>query len=263
MRPAGAGTVAPGSPPAPPPAAPPPVPGQTPRPRIRAWLVIAAIILVIALVVATLLLAVLDAGNSEDRGPGRPVSLSAPLGDRQAATFDLVSGATAVTIRSADLGDEMYRVRSQDPRVTTQGDTMSLQTEPSAVVDVQLSTRVRWTLRLTGGATAQTVDMSAGGLAAVEFAGGASRIELTLPRPEGTMPVRLTKGADQVIVHTPAGVPAQVRIGSGAGQVTLGTETHSGIAAGTVYKPDSWHRAPNRYDIDAVAGLAHLRLDQR
>jgi hypothetical protein len=247
--------------PAPPTAEPPPVPPKAPRPRIRAWLVIVAIIVVIALVVATLLLAVLDAGQREDRGPGRPVSLSAPLGGRQAAVFDLASGATAMTIRSTDLGDELYRISAREPRVATEGDRISLQTEPSAAVDVQLSTRVRWTVRLSGGATEQNVDMSAGGLAAVELAGGASRIELTLPRPDGTLPVRLTQGADQFLVHGVAGIPAQVRIGSGAGLVTLGTETHSGVAAGTLYKPDGWDRAANRYDIDAVAGLSHLTLD--
>lgn len=246
----------------------PPGPPQ----RSRKFLVVMAGL--VAVVVAA---AVVAAGTAYrlvfDRGPapsGRVAT--APLGNLREAAFDLVTGTTAVTVRSADLGGDLYRIvtpRDSDilPRPVRNGAEIDLHLVPSGArgpgaVDVLLTSRVSWQLRLTGGAVNHVVDMSAGRLAGLEFVGGATRAELTLPQPTGTVPIRMTGGVNQFLIHAPAGVLTRVRVGSGANTVNLDRLTETQIAPGTVFTPDGWASGKVRYDIDAAAGVGTIRLDR-
>lgn len=67
-------------------------------------------------------------------------------------------------------------------------------TNGPSIVDVTLSSAVAWTIHLDGGATAATVDMRDGGLAGLDFGAGVSRIDVTLPKESGTLPVDNTSG---------------------------------------------------------------------
>jgi hypothetical protein len=129
-------------------------------------------------------------------------------------------------------------------------------------VDIQLNTRVLWRLRLTGGASELTVNLTNGRVGSIDLAGGATRIELTLPSPAGTVPIRMTGGANQFVVHAPTNVPVRVHIGSGASKVTVDGVAHAGIAPGAVFSPNNWDQAQDRYDIDASAGVATLTVDR-
>jgi hypothetical protein len=48
----------------------------------------------------------------------------------------------------------------------------------------------------------------------------------------------------------------------GAGSATIDGTVHSGIAGGTVYTPDDWDNATDRYLIDNAAGVSSLTLDR-
>jgi hypothetical protein len=198
-------------------------------------------------------------------------SVSAPVDDRRELRFDLVTDATRATVRSVDLADRLYVITTSDgsavPRVENRDSGLDLRLsrtgQPGAnSAEIQLNSRVRWTVRLTGAAAEQLVDMSAGGLAGIDFVGGASRIVLSLPTPEGTLPVRMTGGASEFVVHAPRGVPIRVRIGSGAASTTIDTAASSNVAPGTVFTPAGWDDASARYDIDAAAPLSAMRLDR-
>jgi hypothetical protein len=129
-----------------------------------------------------------------------------------------------------------------------------------ATIEIRLNSQVRWTLRLAGGSDTATIDMRAGGLAGVEFIAGFSHIRLSLPTPDGTVAVRMLAGASEFDMTAPSGVPARVRLGSGAGSVTVDGSTRTGVAQGTVLAPPSWDSASDRYDIDASAGVSRLTL---
>ena len=102
--------------------------------------------------------------------------------------------------------------------------------------------------------------MSAGGLAGVEFAAGVSHFRLALPTPDGTVAVRMLAGASEFDLTAPPGVPARVRLGSGAGSVTVDGSTRTGVAQGTVLTTAVVGSASDRYDIDASAGVSRLTL---
>src|SRR5581483_2696208 len=113
---------------------------------------------------------------------------------------------------------------------------------PSTVV-IDLNRAVRWDLRFTAGSTATTVDLRDAAVSSIAFIGGVSSIDLTLPRPAGTVPVRMAGGASQFAIHAASGVPVRVEVGGGAGTAIIDGVRTSGISAGTVLAPGGWDTA--------------------
>ncbi|HEX8632173.1 MAG TPA: hypothetical protein VF755_28775, partial [Catenuloplanes sp.] len=208
------------------------------------------------------------AGQAPD--PAAAHTVSAPRNGRDEASFDLVNGTTTVKLHTGDLGDDLFRVETPVgsdvlPRPVEQGDRVQLHLVDSGEdgpgsVDITLNSQVRWALRLTGGAAEHVIDMSEGELSGLEILGGATRVELNLPEPDGTMRVKMTGGVNEFAVGTPAGTPVRLRIGSGAAQVVLDGKTHRGIAPGRVFVPTRWGHADDRVELDAVAGVGTLTL---
>jgi hypothetical protein len=185
-----------------------------------------------------------------------------------AATFELVSGSPAVTVHTRNLGADLYRVTVAKgsgavPKISSTGAVHRLTlTGGEAPVDITLSANIRWTVRLTGGISQSVLDFGDSSPAAIDLAGGASRIELTLPRPTGTLPVRLTKGVSELRVHIGTNVSIRLILRVGASQVVLDGRTHNGVAQGTILTTPGWTAARNRIDLDAVAGMSLLTVDE-
>jgi len=203
---------------------------------------------------------------ADERGPHQATG---PRGDLDAAAFVLLSGVTAVTVRLADLDDDLYRARTAAgtgvaPVARRDGAEVRLSVEGSghAEVEVTLHRAVRWQLRFAGGVRDVTVDGAGGDVSGVEVAGGAARIGLTLPAPRGTVPVVMSDGAGEMTVRAPAGVPVRLRIGGGAGAVVVDGAARAGIPAGTVVVDAAWPPARDRYDVQLAAGVSRVVVDR-
>jgi hypothetical protein len=203
-------------------------------------------------------------------GPWDGHVATAARGDLRTADFELASGVTTLTVESVNLGSSLYRIATpagaglvpaavvSDGHVVTQ--LVSSGTSGPSMVDVELNAAVAWTIHLDGGSTEATVDMHRGGLAGLDFGAGVSRIDVTLPKAYGTLPVRMAGGASEFTVHAPDGVPAQVTLAGGGGSATIDGVTHSGIAGGTVFTPHGYDTAVQRIDIDNAAGVGTFAL---
>jgi hypothetical protein len=180
---------------------------------------------------------------------------------RERASLELVGDASVVTVRTADLGGELFRVSPPARSADDDGSGVRLALDGGGgPVDVVLAERVRWDLRIAGGADRKRIDLAGGLVDGVALTGGAGRIELLLPRPRGTLAVRLSGGVGAFDVRTAGAVPVRVRMGSGAGRVVLGGESHTGVAAGALFTPDRWADAGDRVDLDAAAGVDQLTV---
>ena len=265
-------------------AAPPPPPrrGAAPaepessaaRTTVRVWVIVTAVVIGLALLAFVVAAFTSTVGRDDDQpSAAGPRIVSGPIEGRNEARFELVSGAETVTVRSADLGEDLYRVETPAggsllPKANSDGDRVRVLLENTgaagpASVDIQLSTKVRWQLTLAGGGLRQVVDFGGGRLTAVEFTAGSSEIAVTAPAPDGTLVIRLTAGAGQFVAHVAGGAPAQVRVGGGAGTVTVDGTVHNGLAGGTVLTPSGWDQARNRYDIDLMVGVSTVTVDRR
>ena len=130
-------------------------------------------------------------------------------------------------------------------------------------VKVVLSSAVTWSLELAGGTQLTTVDMRGGKVAGIAVMAGSDTLDMTLPRPAGTLPLLLAGGVSQFLLSLPAGVPAQVTVGGGASFVSLDGQHLTGIAGGTVVTSPGWAAATSRYDIDATSGFSRLAVSRQ
>ncbi len=202
--------------------------------------------------------------------PGGGHVVTADRGDLKSAGFELASGATTVVLNSGDIGGALYRVSTPAgagvlPTAALAGGQVVVQLASSgtggpSIVDVTLSSAVAWTVHLDGGATEATVDMRAGGLATLDFGAGVSRIDATVPAPDGTLLVRMAGGASEFTLHAPTGVPTRVALDGGCGTATIDGDAHTGVAGGTVYTPAGWAAATGRLDVDNTAGVSTFTL---
>jgi hypothetical protein len=225
----------------------------------------------VLLVVAVVLVVVRNRSGGPDAG-NRPHVVTAPRGERTAADLELISGAATITVRAADLGTDLYRVETPAggtlvPVVVEAGGRLQLRLDETgqrgtSAVTVQLSDAVRWSIRLGAGASEESVDLRTGQLSALDIDGGASRVELWLPRPDGTVPVRMTAAASDLLIHAAASAPVRLRFERGAGSATIDRADRGPVAAGEVIEPPGWNSTADRYEVDVVGGVAAVTLDR-
>ncbi|WP_327005236.1 hypothetical protein OHA72_61325 [Dactylosporangium sp. NBC_01737] len=246
-------------------------PAHAAGPPPRTVLLIGGMILLAVLVLAAVAVSVWRVRHaSVDRASH---TVTAAVAGRDQATLDLLSGVTAVTVTAADLGDVLYRVRTPDggrmvPSVTDLDGRVGVQLNDTGngadkgVVTVELNRDVRWTVRFTAGATSNTADLRGlREIGGVEYIGGVSSIELSLPAAKGVVPVRMSGGASTFRVHLPQGRPVRVVAGGGAGSVTVDGARHDGVAGGAAFQSGD-PAAADRYEIDNTAGVSSVVVDR-
>jgi hypothetical protein len=127
---------------------------------------------------------------------------------------------------------------------------------------VLLSSKVKWTLRFVGGADEQVVDLRGGRIGSVDVLGAARRLELALPAPSGTVPVRVSGAVEDLSITAPPGSPVRVRLDSGAKTVVAGERTLRDVQPGSTLTPQGW-QAHNRYDVHAQSRITLLSVATR
>jgi hypothetical protein len=211
--------------------------------------------------------------QSGSRGAGRAagghVAKVAATG-QHAATLAVVTSAATLTVTGAALPGSLMRVTTPGssgvrPELLASAGRVRLSLlatglpGPSAV-SIELSTAVSWQLQFIGGTNQTSVNLSNAQVAGIDFTGGSSVIQMTLPRPAGTAVITLAGGASQVNLTTPPGVPARLRLYAGASAATLAGQSYNGVARGTVLSSPGWAQAASRYDIDAPAGINDITV---
>ena len=206
----------------------------------------------------------LGAGKSEGR------TATAPIDSRTAASFELVTAVTKVTMRSEDLGDDLYRITTGEdagvtPKAVLSQDRVQLHLVPdgdnaTGAVEVVLSSKVSWALRFAGAADEQILNLSGGQVSGIDVVGGSRRTQIALPEPAGTVPVRITGAVDELALTSPAGNPVRVQVRGGAKTVAAGARTLRDVKAGSTLTPKGW-ATNNRYDVDAESRVTLLSVE--
>ena len=191
-------------------------------------------------------------------------TMTAPLGTAKALVFEVTGEASSVHIASADLGDQLYRIVplgvSVPPRVTDspRGPRLAL---TKTGVDVRLSAKISWTVRVAATSSDQTIDMRAGGLAAIELTGASAHTVLTLPRPKATGKVTVSAPIGALTLSTAGVVPVRLRLAGGAQTAVLDGKTHRKVKPSTTLTPAGWKTTKIRYDVSVAAALGSVFAD--
>jgi hypothetical protein len=214
--------------------------------------------------------------SPDEKPPAQDVvhSVTGPLDGRQAAQLEVVSGAESVIIHSGPMEGFLYRASTVpgsrvEPVAQVTGDVVSLRlagTEIAgqATVHVFLNDKVRWQLKLAGGGLRQVVDFGTGRLAGIDVVAGVQELEVTVPKPEGTLPIHVG-GVGKLWVHAPTGPPAQLTLGTGCtvGEAKVDDQAKQNLTGGTVLAGQGWAAATDRYALQVDGGAASVQLDRR
>jgi hypothetical protein len=230
----------------------------------------------VALVLVGLVIATTRGGPKDPpAAPDNTVhSVSGALAGRQQATLEVVTGAESVTIHSEPMDGFLYRASTLpgsrvEPVAAVDGDVVRLslngtEVAGQATVHVYLNSTVRWQLKLAGGGLRQVVDFASGRLAGVDVVAGVQELDVTVPKPEGELPIRVG-GVGKLLVHAPAGPPAQLTLGksSTVGKATLDASAKQNLAGGAVLALPGWQQAADRIALHVDGGAAEVLLDRR
>ncbi len=221
----------------------------------------------------------ISAGSTSSQSSSRsssPHVASLPAGGRSHATLRVVTGTLVLTIGVADLGASGPLLRASTPAGSPppqlrqagasgtaspgQNTLVYLSAKGAAAVAVTLNADVSWQLDFAGGTRRTVADLRGGQVMGIAVTKGSDVIDLTLPRPRGSVPVRLAAGASRLLLSLPSGIPVRVTAAAGAGQVSLAGREHAHVADGSVFTTPGWAPGATGFDIDATAGAARISV---
>lgn len=201
---------------------------------------------------------------------------SGKVGNLSHATARIDVGAANITVSdSTSIGDDLFHAHiaysGRKPDVNldaSSGDLHISQGNTSGfffqnrrfVLNLQLSPSVTWKITVDSGAATDTFNLTRVRVAGIELNTGASREEITLGNPSGTVPITINGGALTVNVHRPQGVAASVAVSGGAVSLTFdGRQSH---AIGTLTAQTSnFDSASDRYEIQVNGGASTVTID--
>jgi hypothetical protein len=202
-------------------------------------------------------------------------SVEGALGNRQTASLEVASGAESVIIHAEPLDQLLYRASTLPgskvaPVAGESGDTVQLsltgtEIAGQATVHVYLNDKVMWTLNLAGGGLRQVVDFTNGRLAGIEVKAGVQELDVTVPKPEGTMNIHVG-GVGRLAVHAPTGIPAQLTLGDKGtiGEVRLDDKVTKNVAGPmTAATTPDYATATDRYALQVDTAAAAVSVDRR
>ena len=200
-----------------------------------------------------------------------PAQSSAPLGSVSAGRLEFTKGAAKVYIKGdPSLTADLYQASfvGPVPEITVNGNTVLVQQRRrfrpfdwrAQSADFSLSTAVPWDIALRGGMWKLAADLRALRVTSLEVTGGASDIEVRLPAPAGTVPVRVSGGASKVTVLRPRGTEARAEVSGGASSLAFDDQRLGAVGGRTVLASGGFADASDRYEIRFTGGASQVTV---
>jgi hypothetical protein len=199
---------------------------------------------------------------------GREVEVA--LGAAPAGRLVFANGAGQLTLRTDANLDRLVRAsfRGTPPKANLERETLTFRYPRVARplewrhrhADVTLSTSVPWEIECKGGAAEVDADLRGLRLLSLVIGAGASGVQVHLPPPEGTVPVKIGGGASNVRLARPAEVPVRLRIRGGAAHLAFGNEEFGAIGGPISLQSDDFDRQTDRYEITVGGGASRLSV---
>jgi hypothetical protein len=198
---------------------------------------------------------------------------TAPLGSLTGGRLEFGRGAANVIIHADSATASLYRAHfeGQEPRVQSEDGTVIIRYPRTfhlfewrkRAAEVTLNSRIPWEIEIRDGASRLTADLRELELRSFGVSGGASRVEVTLPRPSGIVPVRIVGGASNVTIHQPKGVAARVRVVGGSTNLAFDEKRFGAVGGEVSLRSPEHEGASDRYDIIITGGASNVAIDTR
>jgi class 3 adenylate cyclase len=180
--------------------------------------------------------------------------------------------AAGVTIAADPSMQEPYQARFEGPapKVRVEDGTVAIEYRRlrfppfewhAGASTVTLNGSVPWRIEARGGLAHVTASLDTIQLLGFEVDGGARAIVLRLPRPWGTVPVRLSSGVSDLTVHRPARAGARLEVNGGSQNLTFDDQRVGAVGGRNVWQSANFDTATGRYDITILRGAKAVTVD--
>jgi hypothetical protein len=122
---------------------------------------------------------------------------------------------------------------------------------------------IPWSIELEGGLTDLRGSLEGLRLARVEVAGGANHIDLDLPSPTGSVPIRVSGVVSDARLRRPTGSAAAVRVDGGVSQLRLDDRRLGRVAGDRRFESSRFEAARDRFEIELLGGASNVRVEAR
>ena len=196
-----------------------------------------------------------------------------PLGSITHGRLQFTRGAANVVLRADSSMGDLYSARfdGPPPEVHARDGAVTVRYPRTfhpfdwrkRTAEVTLNPAIPWQIEFHGGLSRLDADLSVLELGSFEVTGGASGVAVTLPRPSGTIAVRVSGGASDVSIHRPEGVAARIRVGRGVSKLAFDEQRFGAIGGETRLQTIDYDGAADRYDLEVTGGASKLSIDTR
>lgn len=144
------------------------------------------------------------------------------------------------------------------PRVETVGGIVRIR-HPRARRNrgrITLNGRIPWAVELRGGASRVRVELGDADLSEIVITGGASHVDLELPRPSRPVPIRFGGGVCAVTLLRPKDVPVRLVVAGGSARLALDHQRFGAVGGPLELRSSDYDDGTAHYDVH-VGGGAH------
>jgi hypothetical protein len=127
-------------------------------------------------------------------------------------------------------------------------------------IEIVLHPAVAWELVLRGGLSSLDGDLTAGTVARIEVSGGCSNVEIQVPKPAQTVPIRISGGASHLRLSRPAGVGVSVAVSGGISSLRLDDQTFDAVGGSARLETPGHVPGSPRYDIHVSGGASNIEV---
>jgi hypothetical protein len=216
-------------------------------------------------------------------GPAIPTGIqtldaSGSVGSIKHATVQVDAGGATITMQgSSSLGDDLFRAHieysGRKPDVSLDPSSGQVHISQSSTsgfflqshrfaLTLQLNSSVPWQIAVNSGASSDVFTLSTVRVARIDVNTGASKEDITVGDPSGTVPIKINGGALTVNVHRPVGTAASVSVSGGAASLSFDGRQSKGVGTLTA-KTSDYDHASDRYQIQVDGGADTVTVDAR
>jgi DNA-binding MarR family transcriptional regulator len=201
-----------------------------------------------------------------DEGEG----FSAPLGELEGGRLVVFSGVSRLIVRTSEVRNMLYQARFEGsvPDVKMKDEVVTIRYpqrlwlpgKEQRTADLALNATIPWHIVIQGGASEVVAELGKLHLAELKVKGGLSTIRLELPEPSGTVPIRISGGASEIIVRRPAGIATRAYLKGWASEFVFDDQHFSDVGNNVRLQSPDYETAANRYDIEVASSASMVTI---
>ena len=177
------------------------------------------------------------------------------------------TAATRLRLKPAEDDDPLIRAAFVGPPPDIRNDTGAVAMRyrrrmidvRSREITAELSPAVDWAIEVSGGITDLEADLGSLRFSGLDVRGGVNHLRLRLPRPSGTVRLRVEGGSSDARISRPARVPIGLLL-RGGGDIRFDGRRTKSSGSDVRLESEAFSSSPDRYQVEILGGAAELRI---